>query len=195
MSLQNSRTTCGYINWSELTNLILKLERDGESKFALLISVGSFTGLRISDTLTLTWEMLLDKEVIELNEKKTGKLRRIKINKDLQELVKRIYMKISPSTDGQLVFINKYDSKAINVQWVNVKLKEIFTKYKVSTDNASSHTLRKTFGRKVWESNGCSDKSLVMLSEIFNHSNLQVTKRYLAISEQEIFDVYDSLSF
>lgn len=194
MALKNSRTTCGYINWNELTNLILKLERDGESKFALLIAIGSFTGLRISDTLSLTWNMLLNNEVIELNEKKTGKLRRIKINKDLQELVKRIYVKLSPTTDSQLVFINKYDSKAINIQWVNVKLKEIFTKYKVSTDNASSHTLRKTFGRKVWETNNSSDKALVMLSEIFNHSNVQITKRYLGIREQEIFDIYDSLS-
>ena len=108
MALKNSRTTCGYINWNELTNLILKLERDNENKFALLIAIGSFLGLRISDTLSLTWNNILDKEVLELNEKKTGKLRRIKINSDLRDMAQRIFDKTNEIGQDDLIFLNKY---------------------------------------------------------------------------------------
>jgi integrase len=194
MALKGQRTTTGYIQWSELTKLVLKLQRDNEPKFSLPIGTGAFTGLRISDTLSLTWSQLVDKDVIELNEKKTGKFRKIKINKDLQPLIGSCYLAMGQPSLDALVFVNKYGTKQINIQWVNTKLKEILTKYSIKTTNASTHTLRKSFGRRVWELANYSEKSLVLLSEIFNHSNIQVTKKYLGIKETEIFDVYDSLS-
>src|ERR1700722_10721051 len=194
MALKGQHTTTGFIQWNNLTQLILKLSRDGEHKFSLLIGTGAFTGLRISDTLSLTWSQLVNKDVIELNERKTGKFRKIKINKDLQSLIKSSYIAMNQPSLDSLVFINKYGTKQINIQWVNIKLKEIFSKYSIKTTNASTHTLRKSFGRRIWELSNYSERSLVLLSEIFNHSNIQVTKRYLGIKEREIFDVYDSLS-
>ncbi len=194
MALKGQKTTTGFIQWNELTNLVLKLHRDGEYKFSLLIGTGAFTGLRISDVLSLTWNQLLDKDVIELHEKKTGKFRKIKINQDLQTLVLSNYKSMGEPSVETLVFVNKYGTKQINVQWVNTKLKEIFTKYSINTENPSSHSIRKSFGRKIWQLNDYSEKSLVLLSELFNHSNIQITKRYLGIKEKELFDVYDSLS-
>ena len=194
MALKGQRTTTGFVQWTELTNLILKLERDGENKFSLLIGTGAFTGLRISDLLSTKWSQLIDKEVIELNEKKTGKFRKIKINSDLKRLVQSNYEAMGSPDLDTFVFVNKYGTKQINVQWVNTKLKEIFTKYGIKTESPSSHTLRKSFGRRIWEINDYSEKSLVLLSEMFQHANIQITKRYLGIKEKELFDVYDSLS-
>lgn len=194
MALKGQKTTTGFIQWNDLTNLVLKLQRDGEYKFSLLIGTGAFTGLRISDILSLTWNQLLNKEVIELHEMKTGKFRKIKINQDLQSLIISNYLAMGEPNVENLVFVNKYGTKQINVQWVNTKLKEIFTKYSIKTQNPSTHSLRKSFGRKIWEINNYSEKSLVLLSELFNHSNIQITKRYLGIKEQELFDVYDSLT-
>ena len=194
MALKGQRTTTGFIQWSELTNLVLKLQRDNEYKFSLLIGTGAFTGLRISDILSLTWNQLLDKDVIELHEKKTGKFRKIKINTDLQTLIKSNYKAMGEPDINALAFVNKYGTKQINVQWVNAKLKEIFIKYSIKTENPSTHSLRKSFGRRIWELNDYSERSLVLLSELFNHSSIQITKRYLGIKEKELFDVYDSLS-
>ncbi|RTY65544.1 tyrosine-type recombinase/integrase [Flavobacterium sp. LB2P53] len=194
MALKGQKTTTGFIQWNDLTNLVLKLQRDGEYKFSLLIGTGAFTGLRISDILSLTWNQLLDKDIIELHEMKTGKFRKIKINQDLQSLIKSTYIAMGEASIEQFVFVNKYGTKQINVQWVNTKLKEIFTKYSIKTENPSTHSLRKSFGRRIWEINNYSEKSLVLLSELFNHSNIQITKRYLGIKEKELFDVYDSLS-
>ena len=86
MSLLGQRTTTSALDWDDFKSLIGKLERDGEYKFCLLISTGVFTGLRISDILTLRFSQF-ENGILEIQEKKTGKNRRIKINPDLKSLM------------------------------------------------------------------------------------------------------------
>ena len=79
---------------------------------------------------------------------------------------------------------------------MNVKLKELVKKYKIKLDgNVSTHTFRKTLGRRVMEVNNYSNESFVLLMELFGHSSMRITKRYLGIREQEIHNVYDSFTF
>ena len=54
MSLKYSTTTADYLVWSDAMNLIRKLAKDGNYKMSLLIALGCFKGLRISDILALT---------------------------------------------------------------------------------------------------------------------------------------------
>ena len=63
-------------------SLISKLERDGENKYCLLISIGVFTGLRIGDILQLRFNQFETGETFIIIEKKTKKTRKIKINQD-----------------------------------------------------------------------------------------------------------------
>lgn len=193
MALKGQKTTTSFIQWDILMQLILKLQRDNEYKFCLLISIGCFTGLRISDIQALRWEDILDKDVLCITEKKTKKYRKIKINADLKGIIIKCYALMKSPPIENFLLVNKYGTKAIRIQWVNEKLKRLFAEYGVKCTHASSHTLRKTFGRRVWELNNHSDKSLVLLSEIFQHSSVQITKRYLGIREEELFDVYDQL--
>lgn len=195
MSLKNQRTTTSYIQWDTFKSLIGKLERDKEFKFCLLIATGVFTALRISDLLTLKYSDVLDKEILILEEKKTKKTRSIKLNADLQEIIKRIVKAIGVTDYNQLIFVNRFGTKAIDKSYVNVKLKEIFKSYNIKTDgNISSHTFRKTLGRRVMEQHDYSNQYLILLSDLFGHSSIGITKRYLGIREKEIHDVYDSIS-
>ena len=73
--------------------------------------------------------------------------------------------------------------------------KKIFRKYKVSVDgNVSTHMFRKTLGNRVLKLNNYSNQSIVLLMELFGHSSMGITKRYLGIREKEVMGVYDSLS-
>jgi len=185
MSLKGSKTTASALKWAEAQSLILKLERDKKVTFALLIAAGIYTGLRIGDLLTLTWDHLTS-EVIELKEKKTGKYRKITVNPALNDIAAR-----NRGLKTGLVFIG-YKGKPLTIQYVNVALDQIAKKYGVK-GNFSTHSLRKSFGRHVWEVNGESDKSLVILSEILNHQSIATTKIYLGIRDKEIQDVYKAL--
>lgn len=196
MSIKGQNTTTTYIEWNDFISLITRLEKDENYKFCLLISIGVFTGLRISDLLTLTYSDLLNNETFTLREIKTNKQRSIKVNKDLKEIVSRIVSKSNITNLNQLIFINKYGTKSIDKSYVNVKLKELVKKYRIKLDgNVSTHTFRKTLGRRVMEVNNYSNESLVLLMELFGHSSMSITKRYLGIREQEIHNVYDSLTF
>jgi hypothetical protein len=55
MSRLGQNTTTSYIEWNDFISLILRLEKDQEYKFCLLISIGVFTALRISDLLSLKY--------------------------------------------------------------------------------------------------------------------------------------------
>jgi integrase len=196
MSVKGQNTTTTYMEWNDFISIITRLEKDENYKFCLLISIGVFTGLRISDLLSLTYSDLLSNETFTLREMKTKKQRSIKVNKDLKEIVSRIVSKSNITNLNQLIFINKYGTKSIDKSYVNVKLKELVKKYKLKLDgNVSTHTFRKTLGRRVMEVNNYSNESLVLLMELFGHSSMNITKRYLGIREQEIHDVYDSLTF
>ena len=58
MALKGQKTKSDYVEWNKIQDLILKLERDGQNKMSLLICVGIFTGLRISDILKLEWSYI-----------------------------------------------------------------------------------------------------------------------------------------
>ncbi len=182
------------MDWGDFKSLIGKLERDGEFKFCLLITIGVFTGLRISDLLQLRYSQFENTEILTVQEKKTKKTRRIKINPDLKEIIIRVRDKIGVIDPNQFIFINRYGTKPIDKSYVNVKLKGIVKKYDIVLEgNVSSHVFRKTLGNRVLRLNNYSGESVILLMELFGHSSPAITKRYLGLREREIHDVYDSL--
>ncbi len=195
MSLKGQKTTSDYIEWNIVLSLILKLERDGDNKFSVLIACGIFTGLRISDLLLLRWSDLIDKEQLTIIEKKTKKTRTITINSELKEILSRNYTILNLTEPDHLIFLNRFEKKSFSVQYVNIRLKEIMTKYKVvgSSTKISSHFMRKSFGRRVFERNNNSEKSLILLSQIFQHSTVSITRTYLALTSEEISEAYTNL--
>lgn len=194
MSLLNQKTTTTSMEWDQFKSLISKLERDGEYKFCLLISVGVFTGLRVSDLLQLKFNQFIGTEFLNIIEKKTKKDRRIKINSDLKDIVERIKLKMNVADDDQFIFVNKYGTKPIDKSYVNVKLKELLNKYDIHLEgNVSSHMFRKTLGNRALKLNNYSNESIILLMELFNHSSPITTKRYLGVRNSEIESIYDSL--
>ena len=91
MSLKYSSTTADYLVWSDAMNLIRKLAKDENYKISLLIALGCFTGLRISDILSLRWKQILGTDEFTVIEKKTGKVRTIRLNPQLQHHIKECY--------------------------------------------------------------------------------------------------------
>jgi len=195
MSAKYSRTTADYLSWDQNLNLIRKLFNDGDYRISLLVAIGSFGGLRISDILKLKWEDILDKNEIVMVENKTHKSREIKINPQLKQHIKECYSQLDLKSTDQPVFLSQKNS-IYSVQRVNVIFKSLKTKYNLTISNYSTHSMRKTFGREVFTKSGTNAEiALVKLSQLFNHSSVMVTRRYLGISREELLQTYDTLSF
>ncbi len=195
MSLKYSNTTADFLNWEEAMNLIRKLSKDKNYSMSLLIAIGCFTGLRISDILALRWKQILNVSEFTIIEKKTQKKRTIRLNTQLQRHISECYREIEPIGINAPILVSQKGT-TYSIQRINIILKEIKEKYKLHIGNFSCHSLRKKFGRQVYNMNSDnSEMALVKLMELFNHSSVSITKRYLGLRQEELLNTYDCLSF
>lgn len=188
----NKTTTCSALEWNTMLGLADRLKADGLYRDHLLILVGSHVGLRISDLLALRWGDFDNADELVIQEGKTKKVRTIRINTRVRESVSLCRNQMVVTDPDQPLFANR-SGDAIGISYVNKRLKWIFSRYRVKTQNASSHTLRKTFGMRVYQMHGESDKALVFLSEVFGHASTATTRRYLGITQQQIAELYMDL--
>jgi len=186
------KITTNGLDWNVMLGLTHRLKQDGNLKFYLLILTGCYFGLRAGDLLNLRWCDVIDKDDFALKEQKTGKLRKITINTSVKEAlthVSRELTKVGRYNEDAYVFANRWGSP-VTISYVNKQLHKIFPKYNVKVQNASTHTLRKSFGRRVFEQGNKSEKSLIYLSDIFSHNSIATTRKYIGVTERQIADVY-----
>lgn len=178
-----------------MLSLVRKLYRDSDYRMSLLIGCGAFFGLRISDTLSLTWSMLLNDDKFVIYEKKTNKRRVVKINKGFQKHIKDCYDALHITNEDEKCFLSR-KKMVYSTQRINILLKEIKKKYNLKIEHFSTHSLRKCWALKVYKESG-NDASLALqkLSLMMNHASVSVTRTYLGITESQMLDTYDLLDF
>lgn len=195
MSLKFQNTTADYLEWDSNILLISKLYQEQNYKFSLLIALGSFFGIRISDLLNLKWSDIQNADTLSIIEKKTKKQRTIKINDQLKKHIQSCYKEIKPQSINDFIFTSKKGS-VYSVQRINSVFKEIKVRYNLKIKNFSTHSMRKTFGRQVYNNAGSNaELALVKLSELFNHSDVRTTRKYLGLRTEELMEAYDLLYF
>jgi integrase len=187
--------TSNALEWDTMLSLVRKLYRDGNYRMSLLIGCGCFFGLRISDTLTLTWSMLLNDDKFTIYEKKTGKRRVVKVNKGFQKHIKACYDSLHITNEDEKCFLSR-KKMVYSTQRINILFKEIKAKYGLKIEHFSTHSCRKTFGLRVFQQAGTdAPMALMRLQTLFNHASPTITKRYLGITDSELESSYDLLDF
>jgi len=151
-----------------------------------LFTLGINTNLRASDLLRITAGMVWDLkggDELTLKEKKTGKHRRITLNKAVTDAIQglrksRDYEKEEPLFIGQRGCLTVPSVNRLVKQWCrSINLK----------GNYGSHSLRKTFGYHQRVSFGVSVPELMV---VFNHSSQRETLEYLCIQPEEVKSIY-----
>jgi site-specific recombinase XerD len=185
-----------YINFDSVQrkgNDLLKDDKTLIIGFYIIFSAN--VGLRVSDVLKLKHSDLINKkenDVLMITEKKTNKVRSITINSHIQKsydyLVERLKER-NLFDEAGYIFISQKKTVYTN-RSLNRILKSVFSNTRLSI---STHSMRKSFGRRVYENNFQSEHSLVLLSEIFGHSSVSITRKYLGLRAEEIGNVYLSL--
>lgn len=158
-----------------------KNERD-----AVMYWFGIYSGLRISDVLKFRVRDVKEKTVISIREKKTGKEKRFPINKELQKILKQY---IKEKEDYEYLFKNPYSNKPISRQQAYNILSAAGREFGI--DKIGTHTLRKTFGYHIYQ----RTKDAAMLMDIFNHSDINITLRYIGVNQDTKDKAYNALSF
>lgn len=160
-----------------------------------LFVVGINVALRISDLLALTWADLLSDnkrtfKSINLREGKTKKKRKIELNKASQKALSELLETLDDCELNDYIFKSRESSnKPITRQQALNILKDGANAVGIE-DNVGTHTLRKTWGYHAWK----QGFSPALIMETLNHSNLNMTKRYLGIRQDDINALYEGLN-
>jgi integrase len=175
--------TSDYLTTDELKRLSRHFQKEQNFQMALLIEFGFRTLLRFSDISRFTWGNVLNKDELVLNEKKTGKKRSIKVGPVLKGLLIEYYELMQQPELQNTIF--NYSLRHTNrllqlgARFVGIRKKRV-----------STHSLRKSGARFLYEENQRSEDVFLKISMILNHSSTQVSRRYLGITKEEIADVY-----
>jgi len=190
VKLKKRITTADYLEWTQVIYLINQLKKEKDYTLLMVVALGSYLGLRYSDMVRLTWDNILITNTLVIEEKKTKKVKKLSINEDLKKITEFVFL--NWNSKSNIIIANK-QGNALSIQYINRRLKEIKFEYKLKIGNISVHTFRKSFGRRVYENDYMSEHSLILLSDILNHSSVAITRRYLGLRQEEIENVYLNL--
>lgn len=195
MAKKNQLTKSDYLPMEDYKKLLYLLHKDRQYLWELYARLAFCTALRVSDILPLTWSDILHKGSLTKSEKKTGKVRKIPFNLNIQTRIEELYMLLKRPNPNELIFKSKFTDTSISPQYLNRIMKEWKIKYKLNIENFSTHTFRKTFGRYVYDTSENKSEALLLLNRIFNHSSVEITKVYICIRKDEINSIFDSIRF
>lgn len=184
--------TSDYIPFETAFNKGRELLWSDKPEIGFLIILGINTGLRISDMLARKHSDFMNLKTgdyLNIIEKKTGKVRRVKVNEYVYKAYQDLKKTLSRINPDGFIFLSQKNKVFATVS-VNRILKDEFAGV---APTISTHTLRKTFGRRYYDSHGQTDYSLHILSDMFRHSNVALTRRYLGLRQDEFDNGYDSL--
>lgn len=186
-------TTSDYLTMEDFNKLLSGLRKDKKYVWEAYCRISFCTALRVGDVLKLRWVDVLTPNLV-VKEQKTGKVRTIKINSSVLIKLKELYELIGrPDMSSLVVVGGRNPEKAMSREYINRQLKFFKFDYCLSLEAFSTHTFRKTFGRYVYESNGKTSESLFLLNTIFKHATLEVTKRYIGLTQDNINNVFESI--
>ncbi|MCD8159346.1 MAG: tyrosine-type recombinase/integrase [Clostridiales bacterium] len=161
---------------------------------ALMIALGLYTALRISDILELEWSDVLKndgkvRERIVVIEKKTKKENIIAVNKKLKKAILSFAQAESVKTG--YIFKGGRDKRKHLHRTQAYRIIKAAAEALDLEGTISCHSLRKTVGYHLY----LSGASAILLMNLYNHSSFNITKRYLRISQFEKDEAFLNLSY
>lgn len=166
--------------------------KKGQVRNYTLITLGMNTSLRISDLLSLIWADVYDfkkenyRAHVALTEQKTGKRNIIAMNEEAKHALEMLRNAVSVASAHEYIFKSRIGN--------NQPIGRV-SAYKIIRDavndlglegTISCHSLRKTFGYHAWKKG--VPPALIM--SIYNHSSIEITKRYLSIDQDDKDEVF-----
>jgi integrase len=161
----------------------------GDLRNLAIFALGINSALRASDLLRLTIEQvqhLRPGDSFEIKERKTGRYRRVMLNKSSHRAIQDWIQSVSEWAEGDWLFPSRKGKGRLQVPTLTAMVKSWCRAINLR-ENYGSHTLRKTFGYQQRVTFGLGTAELMW---IFNHTSERQTLAYLGIEQDEIRDVH-----
>ena len=171
-------------NKNQIRELAAYFLRRGQTRNYALLILGVHTALRISDLLRLTWDDVYDfdsrrvRASIDIVEKKTHKSKTVALNKAAVSAL--ALLAAGNVRRGRCLMENPKTGKAVS-RIQAYRIIRAAAEALAFQSRVSCHSMRKTFGYHAWK----SGVSPAVIMEIYNHSSLAVTRRYLGVTQDD----------
>lgn len=170
---------------NDLKRIIEWFDNNDLHKYAVIFLLGISSGLRVSDILSLDVIDVFGQDFIAIREQKTGKFKKFPIKPDVQEVLNDY---CENKEMNEPLFLGRCGCRLDRSQ-VYRFLNRACSELKIDA-NVGTHTMRKTFGYHHYR----QFHNIALLQTIFNHSSIEVTKRYIGITQDEVNDSYRLLN-
>lgn len=166
----------------------------------LLFALGIHLGIRASDLRTLRWSFFLDNDgtfkesytIQPKKQKKYGKFVTLYFNDTVKKAIATYLSEYPYKNVEDLLFISRKGGSIQETTIWNI-IKEAAKEAGIK-QNIGSHSLRKTFGYWIWHNAIDKNRALVVLMNIFGHSDTAITAKYIGITNEEISETFDSIA-
>lgn len=166
----------------------------------MLFLIGINLGIRASDLCGLKYNFFMNndgtfKEFYSLQPKKTkrtGKYVKLFFNETVKKAITDYISEYPMESMNEYLFKSRKGDKHITEISLGRIIKDTAEEVGIEK-NICSHSLRKTFGFWAWHNAEDKNKALVILQQIFNHSDTATTAKYIGITNDEMSDVFNSL--
>ena len=157
----------------------------------ILFLIGIYTGLRISDILSLKVKDLKGRDYLNISEKKTKKKknnrRRIELNPNLKRELKKF---LEDKPEHEYVIKSRVGgNKAITRERAYMILNEAAKEFNI--DSLGCHSMRKTLGYHLYK----QTKDVVLVQMALNHEDPEYTLRYIGIEQDQVNSKISKLNF
>lgn len=188
---------------------IEEYQHNGQLKMAcrnkMLFIIGINIGVRASDLRLLTWDFFFEqmpdgslkfRKSYSLRPRKTRKAGKY-VNLMFNDSVKKIinwYISMYPIENiHDYVFRSRRGNEPITVNGMWRVIKDAAKEAGIQ-QNVGTHSLRKSFCRRVYDKANDKGQALVLLQRILNHSSSATTAAYLGLYDDEIEDAFENLN-
>lgn len=163
----------GAIKTKKLQEDFTRLLVTKDFKYGLMFRIGLETGLRVSDILALQVKTLVNR-IIEVEEKKTGKLRIVSFKPELYEGIQDYIGAVGLEPDDYLIYstIRETNKPLSRVQAYRV-MKEVSEELGVL--HIGTHSMRKTYARNRY----ADGQDIATIQSDLNHKYITETLCYL----------------
>lgn len=171
----------------------------------MLFIIGINVGLRASDLRLLTWDFFFEKgkggELVfrdgySLRPKKTsrtGKYVSLHFNSATKKIINWYIEQYPIENMTDYVFRSRALGEPITVNGMRRMIKTAAKEAGIN-QNIGSHSLRKSFCRRLYDNATDKGRALVILQTILNHSSQTVTLKYIGILNDEIEEAFEDVN-
>jgi len=188
---------------AELTSLESHLLNHGRQRDRMLLVAGTNVGYRITELLTWTVGQVLTREGDIVREvtvtrahlkggsgmrKRSIRSRRVVLNERARGAIRDFLASLGrvPAYDEYLFQSREGDNRPVHRTQAHRILKRLCRACGIDATRVSTHSLRKTFVRSVFDASG---HDLIVTQRIVGHSSPVVTARYLESAQADLDNV------